>query len=146
MLEQHKAIVRRVYEEIWSQGKLHLADELLAPDYVNRDPATPGGAVHGPEGFKQLVSTYRTAFPDLTFTVQEQVAEGDVVVTRWIATGTHLGPLMGIPATGRRADAITCMAFQRFRDGKIVEVIANWDTLGLLRQLGIIPELAPAAV
>jgi steroid delta-isomerase-like uncharacterized protein len=138
--DEMKQMTRRYAEELFGQGKLEVADQIFAADYVNLDPTTPGGCVKGIEGMKQLVRGYRVAFPDLTFTVQGQWAEGDVVVTRWHAKGTHRGPLMGIPATGRAPEMPTeGVTISTFRGGKIVEQRAVWDALGLLRGLGIIP-------
>ena len=134
-----KQMTRRYAEELFSQGKLEVADELFGPDYVNLDPTTPGGCVKGAAGMKQLVAGYREAFPDLVFAVKDQWADGDTVVTRWNAQGTHQGPLMGFPATGKRGAPVEGVTISKFRDGKIVEQRAVWDALGLLRQLGIIP-------
>ncbi len=83
--EVNKAIVRRYYDEIWSKGDLDLIDELFASNYVNYDPATPGVSVQGNENFKQFIAGYRRAFPDLQMTIEDQVAEGDTVASRWTA-------------------------------------------------------------
>src|SRR6476661_10299034 len=99
--EERKAAVRRYYQEIWNRGNLALIDELMALNYRNCDPATPGaGVIEGREGFKQLVVSYRTTFPDLHFEIEGQVAEGDRVVSWWTAGGTMKAPLNGMPATG----------------------------------------------
>jgi steroid delta-isomerase-like uncharacterized protein len=134
--EANKAIARRNFEEVWNEGKLAAVDEIIAANHVNRDPANPG--VSGPEGFKQLVSMYRSAFPDTHFAIEAQIAEGDKVVTRWTARGTHQGELMGIPPTGKQL-AVTGMTIDRIVGGKIAESWANWDTLGLMQQLGVVP-------
>jgi steroid delta-isomerase-like uncharacterized protein len=131
-----KAIARREIEEIFGGGNLDLADEIVAADYVGYDPALPE-AIRGPEGIKQAAAGYRAAFPDLTVTVEEQVAEGDIVVTRWTARGTHQGELFGIAATGKQA-TVTGISIERIVDGKIAEDRTNWDTLGLLQQLGAV--------
>lgn len=134
-----KQIALRYYDEIWSQGRLALVDELMADDYENCDPATPGGRVTGRDGLKGLVTSYREAFPDLRMRIIEQHAEGDVVVSRWHASGTHRGAMMGVPATGRRAEGIEGVTITRFRDGRIVQDRAVWDSAGLLRALGVLP-------
>jgi steroid delta-isomerase-like uncharacterized protein len=135
--EMKKSIVRRYYEEIWCNGNVALVDELMAPEYENCDPATPGKVVKGRDGFKALVGSFRAAFPDLRLDIVEQFAEGDVVISRWFASGTHRGALMGIPATGRRPEQpVEGFTLTRFVDGRIVQDRAVWDTLGLLRQLG----------
>jgi steroid delta-isomerase-like uncharacterized protein len=143
--ETQKNLVRRYYEEMWNPGNLTLIDELFAPSYANYDPATPGGVAHGPEGMKQLVSTYKSAFPDLHFTIEEMFAEGDRVATRWIARATHQGEMNGIPATGKPA-AVTGITITHFANGQIVEDRVNWDTLGLLQQLGVVPTPGQVAV
>lgn len=137
MSEDNKAILRRFMDEGFNKGNAAIADELIAPNWVNHDPATPP-LPPGPEGIKALFGIYRSAFPDLTFTVDDQIAEGDLVVTRWTARGTHQGELMGIPATGR-SGVVTGIEIDRVVNGKIEETWVNWDTMGLLQQLGVIP-------
>lgn len=137
--DANKTASRRWYEDIFNQGQLALADEICSPDYVNIDPyAPPGGWPRGPEGTRALVTTYRTAFPDLQFTLEDQIAEGTQVVTRWTARGTHSGPLPGgIGPTGRPA-VVTGISIERYFDGKMVASRVNWDMLGMLQQLGIV--------
>jgi steroid delta-isomerase-like uncharacterized protein len=132
-----KAIARREIEEIFGQGKLEVADEVIAPNYVGHDPALPE-PIRGPEGVKEAAAGYRAAFSDLTCTVDQQVAEGDTVVTRWTARGTHDGELFGVAPTGKQA-TVTGISIERVVDGKIVEDHTNWDTFGLMQQLGAIP-------
>jgi steroid delta-isomerase-like uncharacterized protein len=133
--EENKALSRRLIEEVWNQGKLAVIDELVAPNYVDHDPTGP---IHGPEGFKQFVSMYLTAYPDTHFTIEDQIAEGDTVVTRWTARGTHKGPLMGIPPTGKQV-TVTGISIGRVVNGKTVEGWSNYDTLGMMQQLGVVP-------
>jgi steroid delta-isomerase-like uncharacterized protein len=138
--EEHKAIVRRYYDEIWNKGDVAVIDELMAPEYQNIDPATPnGGIVHGREGMRQLVEGYRATFPDIHFAISDQFAEGDIVVSRWVASGTMRGPLNGFPATGRNG-AVTGITLSRFAGDLIIEDRVNWDTLGLLAQCGLLPQ------
>ena len=139
-----KRLDRRLYEEAWNQGKLDVLNELLASGAPIHDPGTPEAGT-GPEGMRQLISLYRTAFPDTHFTILAQVAEGDLVLTQWRARGTHTGALMNIPPTNRVAE-ITGMSLTRYANGKGVEAWTNWDTLGLLQQIGAIPAMAPATV
>jgi len=134
-----KVVVGRYYEELWSQGRLEFVDEHMAPDYENHDPATPGAVLTGRDAFRALVVTYREAFPDLRFEIVEQHADGDTVVSRWFASGTHRGALMGIPPTGKRAPTVEGITLTTFAGGKIVRDRVVWDTLGLLRGLGAIP-------
>lgn len=143
MSEQNKAIVRRSFEELFTKGDLRVADEVFAPDYVGHDPALPQ-EMHGPEEFKQFVRMYRTAFPDLELTVEDQIAEGDKVVTRFTARGTHRGDLMGIPPTGRKI-VVTGISIDRMENGKSVESWTNYDVMSMMQQLGIVPGAVAAA-
>ena len=137
-IEENKAIVRRVFEEVWNQEKMDVVDEIFDTKIILHEPL--GGDVHGIEGYKQLVSMYLTAFAGGQFTIEEQIAEGDKVVTRFTATGTHSAELMGIQPTGVQV-ALTGIGISRLAGGKIVEGWDNWDTLGMLQQLGVVPPL-----
>jgi steroid delta-isomerase-like uncharacterized protein len=137
--EQNKAIVRRWYQDVFEKGNLALANEIFTADYTSHDPsAPPGGWPRGPEGAKALVATYRGAFPDIQFTIDDQVAEGDKVVTRWTGRGTNTGELMGMPPTGKKA-VVTGINIDRIANGKIAETWGNFDALGMLQQIGAIP-------
>jgi predicted ester cyclase len=136
--EENKTLLRRSVEEIFSaQGDLDVADEIYAPDYVGHNPLDPED-VRGPEGAKEQARMYRSAFPDVRLSIEEQVAEGDRVVTRWIGSGTHQGEMMGIVPTGNqiRVDGIT---ISRIQDGKVVEDWELFNALGLMQQLGAVP-------
>jgi predicted SnoaL-like aldol condensation-catalyzing enzyme len=123
---QNKAIVQRWYKDIFEKGNLAVADEIFAADYTNHDPSGPlGGRPRGPEGAQALATTYRGAFPDLQFTLDDQVAEGDKVVTRWTGRGTNTGELMGMPPTGKKA-VVTGIGIDRIVGGKIAE---SWGQL-----------------
>jgi steroid delta-isomerase-like uncharacterized protein len=137
-----KAISRRFLEEAFNSGKLDVVDELVAPEFVNHDAALPEPTV-GIEAAKASINGYREAFPDLRLTVEQQLAEGELVTTRWSARGTHQGELMGMAATGKQA-TVTGITIDRIVDGRLVESWTNWDTLGLMQQLGVIPALATA--
>jgi steroid delta-isomerase-like uncharacterized protein len=134
--EANKASFRRAYEELFNQGNLSLVEELVAPDFLNHE--APSGSNRGPESMRQLIRMLRTAFPDLHFTIEELVAEGDTVAGRVIMSGTHQGTFQGMPPTGRSFRQAQ-MHFVRFRDGKGVEHRAVRDDLGLMQQLGVIP-------
>ena len=136
--EGNKAIARRFYEELFSEGNLAVADEIIAPDYCDVGPGAIPGLPAGPEGSKMLVMVYRNAFPDIRFTVEEQVAEGDIVVTRWAATGTHEGALAGFPATGKPVTVVG-VAVDRVVDGKLVVGWDISDRYSMFQQLGVIP-------
>jgi steroid delta-isomerase-like uncharacterized protein len=133
--EQNKAITHRLFEEILNKGNLAVVDELFSSNYVLH---TPTGPVHGVEGYKQFVNMYLSAFPDLQFTIEDLIAGGDKVVARWTGTGTHQGSLMGIPPTGKRA-TVTGISINCFENGKFVEGWLDFDALGMLQQLGLIP-------
>jgi steroid delta-isomerase-like uncharacterized protein len=144
LAETNKAVARRFLEEVWNKGKLAVLDEIIAKDHVNSGPGTLPGLPTGPEGSKQLVTVYRNAFPDVHFTIDEQIAEGDKVVTRWTAHGTHKGELVGIPATGK-SSTVTGIGVDRIVNGKIVESWGIFDQFGMMQQLGVIPTPEPAA-
>ena len=136
--EENKALLRRSVEEVFSaQGDLDVADEIYAPNYVGHNPLDPED-VRGPEGAKEQARMYRSAFPDVRLNFEEQVAEGDRVVTRWIGSGTHQGEMMGIAPTGNqiRVDGIT---ISRIQEGKVVEDWELFNALGLMQQLGAVP-------
>ena len=138
LTETNKALSRRYLEEVFNQGKLNVLDEIIASDHVNTGPGTLPGLPVGPEGDKQLVTMYRNAFPDIHFTIDEQIAEGDKVVTRWTGQGTHKGELLGIPATGK-SSTVTGIAVDRIVNGKIAESWGIFDQFGMMQQLGVIP-------
>jgi len=142
MSAETKGIARRLLEEAFNSGNLDVVDELVAPEVVNHDAALPEPIV-GIEATKASIRGYRDAFPDLRMTIELQVAEGDYVTTRWSARGTHQGDLMGMPATGKEA-TVTGITVDQIVDGRIVESWTNWDTLGLMQQLGVVPTLATA--
>jgi steroid delta-isomerase-like uncharacterized protein len=142
MSEQNKAMVHRLFEELWNKGNLPVADELIAPTYTHHDVSTPDVG-RGPESEKKRVTLYRTAFPELRLTVEAVIAEGESVVARWSCRGAHRGDLSGIAPTGKQF-VISGVTVVRFTDGKIVEGWINWDALGLMQQLGVVPELGKA--
>jgi steroid delta-isomerase-like uncharacterized protein len=135
--EANKAAVLHWVESGWNQGNLDLADEMYAPSYMIHDPVAPDFP-GGIEAFKAYVRTLRTGLPDIHFTVNEMVTEGERVVWRFTALATHLGELLGIPPTGKRA-TVTGIVISRFEDGLWAEDYVNWDTFGMLVQLGVIP-------
>ncbi len=134
--EDNKAIVRRLIEEGFNQRNLAIFDELYAPDFVYHLGST---AIQGREPYKQFTLMSFTSFPDVRFTIEDQVAEADEVVTRWTWRGTHQGPFQGIPPTGKHV-MVTGVGINHFAaNGKIVENWTNMDVLGLLQQLGVVP-------
>ena len=133
---QNKAIARRVLEDAANGRNLELIDELLAPDYALHDPSNP--MVQDRETYKQFLGGHFTAFPDAKWTIDDIVAEGDRVVVRWTLTGTHEGPLMGIPPTGK-SFAMSGISIYRMADGKVAEEWAVADVMGFMQQLGLLP-------
>ena len=138
MSEENKAVARRAFEEHFNTGNFDLAQEIFAADYVNHDPSLPRSG-SGPEAANQAVRLYREAFPDAQITVEDQVAEGDKVATRWSARGTHQGELLGVGPTGNQVQ-ITGISISRIEDGRIAEDWINYDALGMMQQIGAIPE------
>ncbi len=131
---------RKLLEQTFNEGNFELVDQLVASDAVNHDPATPVQmhALRGPEVLKRTVSMYREAFPDVRITVDDVIAADDKVVLRWHSEGTHRGDLAGLAPTGAHG-SVTGISIDRWKDGKVVEAWAEWDNLGLARQLGAAP-------
>ncbi len=135
-LEENKTLARRFFEEVASQQKLDLIDELFAPEYVLHDPANP--MVQNREALKGFLMGHYAAFPDAKWTVEDVMAEGDKVTVRWTFSGTHQGDLMGIPPTGKHV-AMSGISVYRIADGKIAEEWAVADVMGFMQQLGVVP-------
>ncbi len=134
--EVNKASVRRFYDEVFNKKNRAAIDEFIAPNQV--DHAAPPGTPGGLAGAKQTLTMYLTAFPDLHFTVEDIIAEGEKVVARLTVRGTQKGAFMGIPPTGKQATS-TAIDINRIVGGKSVEHWLEMDTLGLLQQLGVVP-------
>lgn len=135
-IEQNKLVARRLFDEVYSQGHLARIDDLIAPDYRSHNPLP--GQPPGREGFKYAISQVRTAFPDHQVVIEALVAEGDTVVGRLRASGTHQGEFLGVAPTGKRA-AWMLLIMLRIVDGQVTDNWNQWDVLGLLRQLGAVP-------
>jgi steroid delta-isomerase-like uncharacterized protein len=136
-VEENKANNRRFYEEVWNQGKLDAIDELCTATCVFHDPSM---TLPGPDGLKQYVAMYRRAFPDTHFTIEDEIAEEEKIVTRWTVRGTHLGELQGIPPTGKQV-VVTGIVISQLVGGKLQEGWSNFDALGMLQQMGVIPSM-----
>jgi steroid delta-isomerase-like uncharacterized protein len=137
MSSELKRLVQRFYEEAWNDGQLGVIDELFAPDYQDHDAAAHTG-LDGRASAKMFVEIFRRGLPDLHLSIQDQICEGRTVVTRWIATGTQTGPVLGIEPTGRAIE-VDGISIDRFNtDGKFVEGWGTWDGLRMLRQLGVL--------
>lgn len=135
-LEASKAVYRRMVEEVVNQGHMEVVDELFSPDYV--DHSAPPGAPGGLEGVKAIFGMFRAGFPDVKFTIDDMVAEGDVVATLVHGEGTNTGAFMGMPPSNKHA-RWRSVGFFRVDDGRIVEHWGIPDLLGLLIQIGVIP-------
>ncbi len=134
---ENKTIAERFNEDVWGRGDEAALEELLAPDFVDHD-ALPGQSP-GREGHKQILAAFRSAFPDLQVATEDIIAEGDKVVSRWTARGTHQGELMGIAPTGKEV-TIKGIDVLRIAEGRIVERWAESNDLEMMQQLGAIPE------
>lgn len=137
-LDENKALARLYYAEVWSRGNTSILPEIIAPQFVHHDAPFPDKA-RGPSGLERIVALYRGAFPDLDIPVDGLIAEADLVVVRWTARGTHLGALMGMSPTSR-AVQVSGIEVLRIADGKIVDEWSQWDRLGLLQQIGAVPQ------
>ena len=124
MVNKNKALIRRWLDEVLTQGYTVRVDEIFAPNYVLHGPSL-AQEVHGREGIGRYVATLRAASPDLRFTVEDQIAEGDMVVTRWSASGTHQERFLDFPPTGNQM-AMTGIEFDRVVDGKIDEAWVSY--------------------
>ncbi|WP_203337684.1 ester cyclase [Nocardioides limicola] len=138
MNSTNKALVRRKFDELISTWNLAVIDELVSDDVVSYDPAFPE-PVRGKAAYRAVCEEFAKVFPELHITIEEQIADGDTVVTRWSATGRQGGELFGVPATGKQV-SFTGVDIHRVLDGKIIEEHGQWDTLGLMRQLGVVGE------
>lgn len=141
MSEQNKATVRRLLEEILSEGNLDAIGEVVASDYHEHDPANEVDT-RGADGMRREFEMFRSGF-DFRFTVEDQLAEGDQVATRWSFRGTHTGEFSGVAPTDNQV-AMTGITIFCFADGMIQEAWWNWDTMGMMRQIGAIPAERPA--
>jgi steroid delta-isomerase-like uncharacterized protein len=142
MSEENKALASG-WADIWNQRNLDLVEEIYAPDYVNHDLTMPED-VRGIGAVREFYSRYQSAFPDAEITIEDQVAEGDKVVTRWTGRGTHKGELMGVPPSGNRVE-VAGITISRIEGGKVAEEWDSYDALGLMQQIGAIPELGEQA-
>jgi len=134
MSAQNKKLVRQTFDQIWNQGNLAIIDERFASDYVGHSSVP----IHGSEGAKGFVTAMRSAFPDYHYTAEDEISEGDRVVHRWTARGTHEGAFQGIPPTGKQI-TLRGISIYRLANGKLVEGWTTADLLGLLQQLGAVP-------
>jgi steroid delta-isomerase-like uncharacterized protein len=135
-IENNKAVIRKFLEEVINQNRMDRATDLVVEDFVELDPLP--GQRQGREGLKEVLRMMRAAFPDIHWAVEEMVAEGDKVVTRFTWTGTHHGIFMGIPATGKSV-SVKGVVIDQLEGGKMSNSRMLMDSLGMLQQLGVVP-------
>jgi steroid delta-isomerase-like uncharacterized protein len=139
MSTETKALVRRLYDEVWNKRKLEVVNEIISPSHGLNDPHLAGSAV-GPDAYKRVVTQFIAAFPDLRFTIEDVIAEKDKVVVSWSITGTHKREFRGIPATNRKI-SIEGITVNHIAKGKIIDSDVNVDYLGMMQQLGVVPPI-----
>jgi steroid delta-isomerase-like uncharacterized protein len=132
-----KAIVRRLYEDVWNKRKLEIVSDLISPSHALHDNNSSGSSV-GPEAYRAQIAIFLAAFPDLRFTVEDTVVEKDKVAASWTISGTHKGEFWGVRPTNKKVsmDGIT---IHHIANGKIIDSYISSDTVGLMRQLGLVP-------
>ncbi len=136
-MSNNKDVVRQIFEDGWNAGKMEVFDQCCAKEMVGSDPIL--GKINV-EDLKQLVRSYRTAFPDLRMQISNTVSEADYVCVQWRSTGRHSGDLFGTPASGKSA-TVEGITVSRLKNGKIIESHTQFDALGMLQQVGIVPKL-----
>lgn len=137
MSPDNNSIVRRLYEETWNKRKLEVLSELVSPSHALHGPNFSGSSI-GPEAYKRQVALFLAGFPDLRWTIEDTIAEKDKVAVIWSFTGTHKGEFMGISATNKKV-SIDGITVHEIANGKIMDSYVNWDTWGLMQQLGVVP-------
>jgi steroid delta-isomerase-like uncharacterized protein len=136
---ENKALVRRLYEEVWNKRKLELVNEIISPSHALQAPNVAGSAV-GPEAYKRQILRFLEGYPDLRWTIEDTIAEKDKVVACWTISGTHRGHYMGVPATNKKV-SVDGITIHHIANGKIMDSYSNWDALGMMQQLGVVPAL-----
>ncbi len=136
--EANRQLIRRMVEEVWNKKKPEMVDDYITRDYMRHSPS---GELRGAAGFRKDYDTYVGAFPDCQIRLDELVCEGDRVYARWTGLGTHKGKLMGVPPSGQRVTVPGSSIF-RVAGGRVAEEHAVWDTLGMMRQIGVLVEAA----
>ena len=135
-MNRTESLIYRIFDQAFNQGNLAVVDELLSPNHFTH--ITLGGAPQGPAGLKWLVAMFRTAFPDLRCTVEDEIREGDQFAAHWTLRGTHKGPFQGNPPTGKLVE-VQGIIFARTENSRIVEDWTLFDQMGILQQLGVVP-------
>jgi steroid delta-isomerase-like uncharacterized protein len=139
MSADNKAIVRRLYEEVWNKRKLEIISEIISPSHALQAPNISGSSI-GPAAYKRNVSLFLAGYPDLRLTIQDIISEKEKVVACWTMSGTHKGDYMGVPATNKKV-SVDGITIHHIANGKIMDSYSNWDALGMMQQLGAVPAL-----
>ena len=137
MTVDNKAIIRRFYEELWDERNLEIIDQMVAPSHALQVPSHSGSAM-GPAAYKSQIQMYRQGFPDLEFTIEDLIGEGEKVVCCWTMSGTHQGEFMGVPATGKRM-SVDGVTIHNVTNGKIMDSYVSLNLWDMMQQLGTIP-------
>jgi len=141
MSAANKAVVRRLYDEVWNKRKVEVIKEIISPSHALHDANFTGSSV-GPEAYKRQFLLFISGFPDLRFTIEDVVGEEGKVVVSWNISGTHKGEFMGISATNKKV-SVDGITINYVSNGKIMDSYISWDALSLLQQLGAVPALSP---
>jgi ketosteroid isomerase-like protein len=143
MTTANAQLTRRFFEEVCNNRQLDTADQLFSATHTYHDPASPGVG-KGPAGIKELIGIYHRGVADAHWDMRETIESGDTVITRWTGRGTHTGELLGISPTRKKVN-VDGIWIHRIAGGKIVESWNCWDALGMLQQLGVVPQLGARA-
>ena len=139
MSAETKAVVRRLYEEVWNKRRLEVANEIISPSHALNDPHLSGSAV-GPDAYKRICSQFIAAFPDLQLTAEDYISDKDKVVVSWTISGTHKREFRGIAPTNKKI-SVEGVTINHVVNGKIMDSDVHLDYLGMMQQLGAVPEL-----
>jgi steroid delta-isomerase-like uncharacterized protein len=135
----NKAVIRRLYDEVWNERKVEVIKEIISPSHALHGPTFSGSSI-GPEAYKRQVLLFLTGYPDMHWTIEDTIAENDKVVACWTISGTHRGEYMEIPATNKKV-SIDGITIHHIAGGKIMDSYSNWDVLGMMQQLGVVSAL-----
>jgi steroid delta-isomerase-like uncharacterized protein len=139
MSADNKAVVRRLYEEVWNKRKLEVINEIISPSHALQASNIFGSSI-GPEAYKRNALLFFAGYPDLHWTIEDTIAEKDKVVACWTISGTHKGDYLGVPATNKKV-SVEGITIHHITNGKIMDSYVSWDIWGMMQQLGVVPVL-----
>jgi steroid delta-isomerase-like uncharacterized protein len=139
MSADNKAVVRRLYEEVWNKRKLEVINEIISPSHALQASNIFGSSI-GPEAYKRNALLFFAGYPDLHWTIEDTIAEKDKVVACWTISGTHKGDYLGVPATNKKI-SVEGITIHHITNGKIMDSYVSWDIWGMMQQLGVVPVL-----